>query len=202
LAREQNRTRLKAHVWKKQRHGHYVEPTGCTRALLQFIEFPRDGTIWDPCCGFGRVPRAVRDSGLKVIGSDIVDRGGMTVPMTIDFLKHQTFRGRRRSIVSNPPFLHIREFVLHALELTTEYVAIVMPVRRLPAIRKWAEGTPLYYLLFLTPRPSMPPGSTVKRLARHGRTPSGGTQEFAWLIWKHGHKGPPFWGWLQWQGHD
>jgi hypothetical protein len=42
----------------------------------------------------------------------------------------------------------------------------------------------------------MPPGPVVEA----GLAPGGGTEDFAWVIWSRGHKGPPELGWLNRDG--
>ena len=54
------------------------------------------------------------------------------------------------------------------------------------------EPLPLAKIYLLTPRPSMPPGEVIAR----GERPGGGRMDFAWLVFNHGHSGPPELRWL------
>ena len=56
----------------------------------------------------------------------------------------------------------------------------------------WLEPLPLAKIYLLTPRPSMPPGEVIAR----GERPGGGRMDFAWLVFNHGHSGPPELRWL------
>lgn len=179
-----------SHIWERQEHEHYVEPEWCSRRLFEVEDF--HGQIWDPCCGFGRIPIQAGAAGHPhVYASDIVDRayGGMNE--IVDFL---TCNDQQASpnIVCNPPFDIFRAFVEHALSLkATEKVAMIWLVRTLPAAR-WLRDTPLARIWLLTPRPSMPPGEVIAR----GEKPGGGKQDFCWLVWDREHKGAPTIGWL------
>jgi hypothetical protein len=58
---------------------------------------------------------------------------------------------------------------------------MLVPLRRLPAAR-WLEHLPLETVWLLTPRPSMPPGSSIAA----GQKPGGGSQDFCWLVFRKG----------------
>jgi hypothetical protein len=61
---------------------------------------------------------------------------------------------------------------------------------------------PLICGRYLTPPPSMPPGHVYADLLQAGKRPSGGKQDFCWLIFERGHSGS--WGgyWLHRDGDD
>lgn len=174
-----------SHIWAREEHEHYVEPEWCSKRLFAVEKF--EGTIDDPCCGFGRIPEAGRAAGYRVRARDIVDRGFAGCEVG-DFLKGGDTLD---NVVSNPPFDIFQPFALHALKLTKRKVAMIWLVRTLPAAR-WLRATPLSKVLLLTPRPSMPPGHTITA----GEKPGGGKQDFCWLIWDKAHTGPASIGWL------
>lgn len=188
----QGATPIAAHSWEREEYEHYVEPFWPSERLFAVEPFVNE--IWDPACGFGRIPDAARAAHLPVIATDIVDRGYRHFHGTEDFLKSER---RVPNVVANPPFNLFREFAEHALKLTTGKVALIWLVPRLNAAR-WLSGTPLARIWLLTPRPSMPPGHTITA----GQKPGGGTQDFAWLIWDHQHSGPPTIGWLHRDGNE
>lgn len=177
-----------SHIWQREEHEHYVEPEWCSKRLFEAEKF--EGIIDDPCCGFGRIPRAAHAAGYGTTASDIVDRG--FTPHTHDFLKSQWDRD---NIVSNPPFDVFKDFALHALNRTTRKVAMIWLVRTLPAAR-WLQDTPLKTIYLLTPRPSMPPGHVIAA----GQKPGGGKSDFCWLIWEKGFVGKPVMHWLHRDG--
>jgi hypothetical protein len=182
---------LAAHIWAKDPLGFYVEPEWVSERLFAVEEF--SGGIWDPSCGIGRIPESARRAGHEFIATDIVDRNYKYFSGRLDFLTART--ARSANVVRNPPFDACDEFARHALELATCKVAMIWLHRRLVAAR-WLAETPLARIYPLTPRPSMPPGHVI--LA--GTRPGGGTQDFAILVWVHGHAGPPEVHWLHRDG--
>jgi hypothetical protein len=172
-----------AHIFAPAAFGHYVEPTWCSARLFEAESFGAPGArILDPACGWGQIPKAARDAGYTPIGSDVVDRRGdanafADFPFSIcNFLKTSPVRSAW-SIVTNPPFHHVEEFCIRALDVAIYKVAALTLLRRLPAAR-WLQCLPLESIYLLTPRPSMPPASWIAA----GGSPSGGTQDFCWLI--------------------
>lgn len=178
-----------SHIFEREEHEHYVEPLWCSQRLFDVEKF--HGDIFDPACGFGRIPESAMLAGYCCAASDIVDRG-YKIALKNDFFTDASLAD---NIVSNPPFDCFREFALHALELIRYKLALIWLVRTLPAAR-WLADTPLRRIYLLTPRPSMPPGHTITA----GSKPSGGTQDFCWLIWERGYVGAPEVKWLHRDG--
>lgn len=185
--------KLDAHIWEREEHEHYVEPEWVSRRLFEVENFhpaTRKGSVYDPCCGFGRIPEAAHKAGYATTASDIVDRGYHGHAATQNFL---TTHIPGHAIVCNPPFDLFANFAHHALSLANK-VAMIWLVPRLNAAR-WLQQTPLARVYLLTPRPSMPPGHVITK----GEKPGGGTQDFCWLVWDRGYVGKPE---LQWLHRD
>jgi hypothetical protein len=195
---------LNAHIFAKERHGHYVEPAWCSERLFAVDDFgPPGSLIYDPACGWGTILRSALDAGYRATGGDIVDRlqrkrlelwgpNGISSFTKNDFLNGVRRRPRECSIVCNPPFDHVDTFCEQAIRIATHKVAMIMLLRRLPAAR-WLTGLPLETVYMLTPRPSMPPGAWIA----DGNKPGGGTQDFCWLVFnKLKVPGPPVMKWL------
>ena len=132
----------KSHIWKREEHDHFVDPSWCSARLFEVEFFGAPGAlVLDPACGWNRIPRAAAAAGYTVMASDIVDRrlevDGIEFHVC-DFLKESPVRSAR-SIVSNPPFDHVREFCERALDIATYKVAMIVLLRRLPAAR-WLES--------------------------------------------------------------
>ena len=185
---------VESHAWEREQHEHYVEPLWTSARLFEEERFGQ--LIWDPACGFGRIAMSAFTRGYQVWRSDIVQRDPLAIDFVADFLsmKHGV---RAADIVTNPPFDLFKEFAQHALLLARHKVAMIWTVRTLPAAR-WLEATPLRRVLFLTPRPSMPPGHTITA----GEKPGGGKQDYCWLIWEKGYVGKPEVGWLRRDTHE
>ena len=192
----------KAKIWARQPEDWYVELSWTSRRLFDVEDFT--GGVLDPCCGRGNILDSAKDAGLEAIGSDIVDRrgGGMAGR---DFL-HGDYPaeiamprvGMVKHIVCNPPFKLSEQFARRALGIVGDgcKVAMIFPTMRLNAAGEWLRHTPLKRVLYLTPRPSMPPGQVYEQLLSVGKTPSGDTKDYCWLVWQRGHVGPWTGGWL------
>jgi hypothetical protein len=180
---------LNAKVWEREVDEHYVEPHWCSERL--FVEEKFDGPVWDPCCGFGRIPNAAIKAGLLAVGTDIRDRGYADFGGLCNFLTATD--NRAGSIVCNPPFNIAPQFALYALQLPNwSKIAMIFPTARLNAAH-WIQGTPLARVWLMTPRPSMPPGHTITA----GEKPGGGKTDFCWLVWSKDHVGTAELRWLR-----
>jgi hypothetical protein len=180
-------------VWERDPFDHYVEEEWCNTRLFDVEKF--NGAIHDPCCGFGRIPRAATRAGYMALGTDVADRGVLSYGITG---YPYNWLGAADNIVSNPPFDIFEDVATHALKIAREKVALLWLVRRLPAAR-WLRNTPLVRVWWLTPRPSMPPGSVIS----HGtgidgtyQKVGGGKQDFCWLVFDKRERFSPVMGWL------
>lgn len=180
---------VKAHSWEREKHEHYVEPHWCSERLFAVEQF--EGAIWDPCCGFGRIPEAARRAGHEAVGTDVVDRGWHGFGGRLDFIG--SGNAYAPNIVANPPFNIVGRFARRAIDLPgVVKVAMIFPTARLNAAH-WIHDTPLARVWLMTPRPSMPPGHTIAA----GEKPGGGKMDFCWLVWERGHVGTPVMQWLR-----
>lgn len=179
-----------SHLWARDPGDWYVEPRWCSERLFEQIPFVQE--VIDPACGMGRIVESARAAGHCAEGWDLVDRG---FPRT----KVRDFLGRDEkiaNIICNPPFGIAQEFVEHALELARYQVCMLLPANWIQGDRRsrWLARTPLSRVLFITPRPSMPPG----RLVADGVEPGNGTTDYAWFCWvRHATPGLPTVGWLR-----
>lgn len=81
-------------------------PTGQPEAIRALLaadgaRIRRSGTVWEPAVGAGDLAREIAAFGLKVEGSDIVDRGWPGTRIE-SFLDAGVSRGR--AIITNPPY--------------------------------------------------------------------------------------------------
>jgi hypothetical protein len=177
--------------WARNKNDFYIEPEWCSRRLFETEKFR--GHIHDPCAGTGRILTEARLAGYRASGHDINPRHPDVMArdfMTIDF--------NIDNIVCNPPFSIARKFTELAIDCSIFKCALILPTVWLNGDKRsrWLETTPLYKILLLTPRPSMPPGEVVMA----GEAARNGTQDFAWFIWSRGHTGPAQIGWLRRDG--
>jgi hypothetical protein len=193
------RKTTKKRKYPKSPFDWYVEQQWVTEQLLQ-AEFAIDGmlswgAIWDPACGQGNVLRAAHDFGYLVHATDIAFRGyagGKGLFQELDFLGGIDFvrsaaPKRNFSIVSNPPYSYKKgiseAFVRRALELATDKVAMLLPVKwqASQARHRLFTEFPPARIWVLSERPSMPPGDVVKALgdAAFKR----GKVDYMWVVW-------------------
>lgn len=182
-------TKLNAHLWARHPQDWYVEPEWCSERLFAVESF--HGAVIDPACGSGRIVRAARAAGLEAYGSDLVARSPECANV-VDFL---TAPRAYPNIISNPPFGIAEAFVKRALDVTAGKVVMLLPTKWVQGDKRsrWLATTPLRKVLFITPRPSMPPGPVIEA----GVSPGGGKEDFAWFIWLRGYDGTPECGWLR-----
>jgi hypothetical protein len=173
--------RLRAqHAKPRQKNDWYIEPPWTVHALFDSISF--FGLIHDPACGRGTIPLVATKRGHYATGSDLVGRGyGM---MGIDFLEDQT---KRANIITNPPYKLAEQFAHHALAVTQYRVAFLVRLQFLAGQRRekmlFGKVRP-EKIIVLSRRPSMPPGD-IDILAGNG------TEDFCWIVWIRGYRGPP-----------
>lgn len=149
----------------------YVEPPWVVDQLLRAVTFT--GSIHDPCCGGGNIPQRLEELGHRVIGSDIVDRGyGEIQNFFLDWREYE-------NMIFNPPYKIAEDFILHALELTTQKVAAIVNLKFLASQgrrdRLFLRHPPANVLI-CSRRPSMPPGGA-------GIEAKGGTADYCWIVW-------------------
>lgn len=116
---------------EREKDEFYPTPAEPIRALLHAeIERLRDfETVWDGSAGDGALVREMESVGLKVIGSDLVDRGaGFEIKSFYDFKSAPS-----KCSVQNPPFDQCgwgngrARWLYHALEtLELDYMALLM----------------------------------------------------------------------------
>jgi len=82
----------------------YPTPRWVTEALLAHINLNRL-MIWEPAAGKGDIVKVLRDSGARVVTSDIADYG-FFLDALIDFTSGQVPPAPFTAIVTNPPFGH------------------------------------------------------------------------------------------------
>lgn len=183
-----------SHIFDRDKLDHYVEPNWTSERLFEVEGF--EGPVLDPCCGWGRIPVAAYKAGHKIMASDIVVRWKVeSIPYRrMDFFDNAGLKWfkQARSVVTNPPFDRIEEVARRACEIASHKVALICPLRRLPAAR-WLQELPLKKIRIMTPRPSMPSGEHI----RAGGKVGGGTQDFVWLVFEKGYSGPVVTDWLR-----
>lgn len=171
----------------------YVEPAWTVETLLGAGIIGRGAEAWDPACGSGTIPRTLDAAGIRCFATDVAERGwggvhdflGMEPPP----LSHVEW------IVTNPPYGVAQEFVERGLTLA-DSVAVLVQSKFPYSQRRHRLFTqhPPSHLLFLSDRPSMPPGD---KLAAGTVEAKGGKTDYLWMVWDRAHEGATVAQWLR-----
>ena len=103
---------------ERKKFDYYPTPQSIIDVVLNNIHWDV-GEIWEPCAGDGRLVSAMRDRGYRVVAEDI--QSGQ------DFFEGEV--AARPSLITNPPFRCIRQFIDHAFDIGVQRMALVTPER-------------------------------------------------------------------------
>lgn len=87
----------------------YSTDPDCVKDLLKLEQF--ENKILEPCCGSGNISKVLEEAGHEVISTDLYDHGYGT--SGIDLF---TYKDIDCSIITNPPFGIVTEFIEHMLD--------------------------------------------------------------------------------------
>jgi hypothetical protein len=162
----------------------YPTPPKGTLGLLSVEKF--NGSIWECACGDGAMSRVLESAGYDVISTDIEPRNYGT---QLDFLL--TDKLLAPNIVTNPPFKLSLNFIVRALNLGVEKLAILNKIQLLEGETRATEieKTSLKNVWVFKKRLT---------LLREGNTEikGGGMMTYAWFVWERGYTGRPMIGWI------
>ena len=162
----------------------YPTPKSCTEELLKREKFV--GRIWECACGDGAMSKFMDMNGHNVISTDLVDRG--YGESGVDFLMD---RRRVPNIVTNPPFNLATEFILHALDLAEDKVAMLSKISFLEGVKRKEllySTQKLQKVLIFSRRLPFKKKSTD--------TKSNGLMAFAWFIFDVNYNGEATLDWI------
>lgn len=164
---------------------YYPTPRVAVDLLLSRENFV--GDIWEPACGDGAISKVLEEYGHEVYSTDLIDRGYGLSGEQYDFLNYDH---RATNIITNPPFNIAQQFVDLSLKRTTGKVALLVKLQFLEGAKrkKMFESTPLKTVYVFSKRLSM---------TRDGvKMKNSGMIAFSFLVFQHGHVGPPTLAWL------
>lgn len=173
----------------RHRDDFYPTPPELTRALLSVESF--EGGIWEPACGDGALSRELEEAGIRVVSTDLVDRG-YGEPRR-DFLFETAMPAGCAHVVTNPPFKLGEQFWERACALAPGKVAFLCRLtwlegmRRSEMFRQW----PLARVWICPWRPKFQRG----RLATEDD--AAGMLAHAWYVRDPAHIGEPTLRWLK-----
>lgn len=158
----------------------FPTPPWATRALLEYVIGSNvsleQNTCLEPACGAGHMARVLEEYFRTVIRSDAYDYGYGQVR---DFLTYPFEAHSVDWVITNPPFRLSEKFVLRALDIAKEGVAILARTVFLESVGRYRnlfERTPPSKFAQFTERVPMLRG----RLDQKATTATG----YAWLVWE------------------
>jgi len=148
----------------------YPTPSECTQALLNFLQIPKNATIWEPACGKGHIANVLNANGYKTVSTDLYDYGGLDG--VEDFLNSPC--RECDWIITNPPFSQAEPFIEKCLEHKKPF-ALLLKSQYWHSKRRYElfiQHKP-QYVLPLTWRPDF-------EFGKRGGSP---TMECLWTVW-------------------
>ena len=94
-----------------------------------------EGTVLEPCCGLGHMVQGI-PKNRKVIATDLIDRG--FGKGGLDFLSPEyPYTKDIGTVIMNPPFKLITEFVLRGLEIAENKLIVLARIQFLETIGRY-----------------------------------------------------------------
>lgn len=170
---------------EREQHDYYATDPKAIDDLLKYETFSNN--IWECASGGGHLVNKLREKGFNVFSTDLIDRGAQDE--IIDFLKtNKHFKG---DIITNPPYKYVTEFILKALELTNNKVAMFLKLTTLEGQNRYNKiykNNPPQYIYIYSKR---------IKCAINGEFDLGSSAVcYAWFIWKKGFKGETIIRWI------
>lgn len=159
--------------------------------------FPLEGSIYECAAGQGHIVDVLKEyyPNNEIICSDLIDRGYIDCESNVDFLTKKYDR-TFDNIITNPPFKHAKEFVEKSLELSNQYVIMLLKVQFLEskARKEFLKNSPLKYVYVFSERQStMRDGNPINP---DTNKPWSSTMLLCWFVWEKGYTGEPIIRWL------
>ena len=149
----------------------FPTPKWATYALIESENFK--GDIWESACGNGAMATVLEETGNKVSGSDLYDRG--YGDDGIDFLKAKR---RAANIITNPPYNSAEGFVRACTEKSDKKFALLLRLAFLEGANRnrtiFNSCPPARVWVFSERITFYPAGATVQ---------GSGTTAYAWFVW-------------------
>ncbi len=183
---------------EREKDDFYPTPAYAVKALLEKEMF--NDVIWECACGDGAISEVLKayndlnlsnGNSFKVISSDVVDRGyGEHLGEDFNFLnihnpeKINSSLSGDFDIITNPPFKHSTEFVLHAKKLAKNKIAMFLKLSFLEGIERKKllfsdKEFPLARVYVFSARVPIWKGGVKGK--------NSGMIAFAWFVWDKNH---------------
>lgn len=177
----------------RETNDYYATDPHCLEIFLEALK--RDGLklhshIWECACGQGHLSKILESKGYHVINSDLIDRGyGLG---GVDFLKCM-YKEPHVDILTNPPYKYAKEFVEHAMEISSQgdFVVMFLKIQFLEgkARREMFEKYPPKYVYVNSERQICAINGDFENIKSSATC-------YCWFIWEKGFKGEPIIRWI------
>lgn len=173
-------------IEEREENDFYATDAEAIDKLFEVEKF--DENIWECACGDGELSKRMIEFGKNVISTDLIDRGYGSGQR--DFLKEtDKFDG---DIITNPPYKYITEFILKAIELSKNKVAMFCKLTTLESQSRYEDIFKKY------------PPKTIyvfsKRISCYKNNDRSKYKSsavcYAWFIWEKGFTGEPIIRWI------
>jgi hypothetical protein len=104
--------------YERKERDLYETPGWATEALLPHLRELQE--IWEPACGSGKMSRVLATHAKQIMRSSDIDTG-------TDFLVETL---QVEAVITNPPYVLAREFIVHAMNLTFDKGGLVAMLLR------------------------------------------------------------------------
>ena len=181
---------------ERQSHDYYAtEPKAVELLLEQEVFCPY---VWECACGEGHISEVLKAHGYKVKSSDIIDRGYEGTEKT-DFLqvkKEDLKADVSHDIITNPPYKYAKDFVEHALDISTNGTKVAMFLKL-----TFLESKTRKKLFQKYSPKAVYVSSSRLQCAKNGDFEKygkgvGTAVAYAWYVWEKGYKGDPVIKWI------
>lgn len=171
-----------------QPNEYYATHPSVTLDLLRVESFHH--SILEPACGGGFISQPLIDNGYDVLSTDLIDRGFGNGG--IDFLLYE-FEKDKYDIVTNPPYTFFIPFLLKAIEICRNKVAMLLPVTFLSCKQrcKIYKSYPPHTVYIYTDRICIAKNGEFEK---YDSTIN--PQMYAWFVWQKGFKENPTIKWI------
>ena len=173
---------------EREKHDYYATEPKAVEFLLKDETFRSD--VWECACGEGHISEVLNAHGYKVRSTDLIDRG--YGEGNIDFLKEEK-PIIPMDIITNPPYKYAKEFIEHALNISSDGTKIAMLLKL-----TFLEGQARRKLFKKYPPKTIYVFSGRVKCAKNADFDGMGSSAvcYAWFVWEKGFRGNPIIKWI------
>lgn len=165
---------------EREKHDFYATDPKAIEWLLRLEDF---SNVWECACGQGHLSKTLISKGVHKRSSDLIDRGFGETGVDFLSLDIQEWDG---DIITNPPYIYAKEFVLKALQIIPKGNKVAMFLRM-----QFLESKDRKHLFLEFPPKNVFITSSRISCAKNGdfKNNKGGAMAYCWFVWQKGYKG-------------